>query len=180
MLRELDAASMDLAVALGAAYYGVARRGRGIRIRGGTARTYYLGVESAMPAVPGIPTPVKALCVVPFGMEEGTDAQLRRQTFGLVVGDRVCGLFCQAWAGGEPSKERLRTTLGGPLDGNILKCQLQPIDLQAYGVRFSADADPMLARTLREAVNTWRYRPLMLGEGPTPFCHEMGVSYRVR
>ena len=44
----------------------------------------------------------------------------------------------------------------------------------------NADADPMLARTLREAVNTWRYRPLMLGEGPTPFCHEMGVSYRVR
>ena len=88
-LRELDAASMDLAVALGATYYGVARHGRGIRIRAGTARTYYIGVESSMPAVPGIPTPVKALCVVPFGMEEGTDAQLREQTFGLVVGDRA-------------------------------------------------------------------------------------------
>jgi len=31
-------------VARGAAYYGLARRGRGVRIRGGTARTFYIGV----------------------------------------------------------------------------------------------------------------------------------------
>ena len=29
-----------------------------------------------MPAVPGIPAPIKALCVVPFGMEEGSDAEI--------------------------------------------------------------------------------------------------------
>ncbi len=88
-LRELPSASLDLAVALGAAYYGLARRGRGIRIRAGTAQSYYIGIESAMPAVPGIPTPMKALCVVPFGMEEGTDAQIRGKEFGLVVGDQA-------------------------------------------------------------------------------------------
>ncbi len=86
-LRELPSASLDLAVALGAAYYGLARKGRGIRIRAGTAQSYYIGIESAMPTVPGIPTPMKALCVVPFGMEEGTEAQLRGKEFGLVVGD---------------------------------------------------------------------------------------------
>lgn len=80
---------MDLAVAHGAAYYGIARRGRGIRIRAGAPRTYYIGIESAMPTVPGIPTPMKALCVVPFGMEEGTDAQIRQKEFGLVVGDHA-------------------------------------------------------------------------------------------
>lgn len=85
-LRELTSADLDLAVARGAAYYGLARRGRGIRIRGGTARTYYIGVESAMPAVPGMPTPLKALCVVPFGMEEGSDLEIRGREFGLVVG----------------------------------------------------------------------------------------------
>ncbi|MBI1299047.1 Hsp70 family protein [bacterium] len=85
-LRELTAVDLDLAVALGAAYYGLARKGRGIRIRAGTARSYYIGIESAMPAVPGIPTPIKALCVVPFGMEEGTEADIRRREFGLVVG----------------------------------------------------------------------------------------------
>lgn len=86
-MRELPSVDLDLAVARGAAYYGLARRGRGIRIRGGTARPYYIGIESAMPSVPGIPTPMKALCVVPFGMEEGTEAEIREKEFGLVVGE---------------------------------------------------------------------------------------------
>ena len=78
----LDAADLDLAVARGAAYYGLARRGRGIRIRGGAPRSYYVGIESAMPAVPGVPAPLKALCVVPFGMEEGTEAEIRSASSG--------------------------------------------------------------------------------------------------
>lgn len=86
-VRQFGASDPELAVALGAAYYGLARRGRGIRIRGGTARSYYIGVESSMPSVPGVPTPVKALCVAPFGMEEGTSAEMREREFGLVVGE---------------------------------------------------------------------------------------------
>src|SRR5581483_4801428 len=83
----LDAPDLDHAVARGAAYYGKARRGRGVRIRSGAPRTYYIGVESAMPAVPGLPAPLKALCVVPFGMEEGTEAKIPGREFGLVVGE---------------------------------------------------------------------------------------------
>jgi hypothetical protein len=83
----LESPDLDRAVAHGAAYYGMARRGRGVRIRSGAARTYYVGIESAMPAVPGIPAPLKALCVVPFGMEEGTSASLPNRRFGLVVGE---------------------------------------------------------------------------------------------
>ena len=83
----LDAPDLDHAVARGAAYYGLARRGRGIRIRSGASRTYYIGIESAMPAVPGVPAPLKALCVVPFGMEEGTSVSLADREFGLVVGE---------------------------------------------------------------------------------------------
>ncbi|OXH81000.1 nucleotide-binding protein, partial [Burkholderia multivorans] len=63
--------------------------GRGVRIRGGTARAYYVAIESAMPAVPGLEPPVQALCVAPFGMEEGTSAALPPQEFGLVVGEPV-------------------------------------------------------------------------------------------
>jgi molecular chaperone DnaK (HSP70) len=85
--KRLEGADLDLAVARGAAYYGWVRRGHGIRIRGGTARAYYVGVESAMPAVPGMEPPVKALCVAPFGMEEGTQADVPPQEFGLVVGE---------------------------------------------------------------------------------------------
>lgn len=87
--RMLSGADMDLAVARGAAYYGYVRRGQGVRIRGGTARAYYVAVESSMPAIPGIAPPIQALCVAPFGMEEGTEADLQTQEFGLVVGEPV-------------------------------------------------------------------------------------------
>jgi hypothetical protein len=83
----LEATDLEHAVARGAAYYGKARRGRGVRIRSGASRTYYIGIESAMPAVPGMPAPLKALCVVPFGMEEGTEAKIPGKEFGLVVGE---------------------------------------------------------------------------------------------
>lgn len=86
-VKELFSADLDTAVARGATYYGQARQGRGVRIRGGANRTYYIGIESAMPAIPGFPAPLKALCVVPFGMEEGTSAQIPNQEFGLVVGE---------------------------------------------------------------------------------------------
>ncbi|WP_186150518.1 Hsp70 family protein [Burkholderia gladioli] len=87
--RLLGGADLDLAVARGAAYYGYVKRGRGVRIRGGTARAYYVAIESAMPAIPGIEPPISALCVAPFGMEEGSDAALPEQEFGLVVGEPV-------------------------------------------------------------------------------------------
>jgi hypothetical protein len=75
------------AVARGAAYYGLSRQGKGVRIRGGIPRTYYVGIESAMPAVPGVPAPLKALAVAPFGMEEGTELRIPDREFGVVVGE---------------------------------------------------------------------------------------------
>ncbi|HVK68870.1 MAG TPA: Hsp70 family protein, partial [Polyangium sp.] len=81
-VRVLPAADLDLAVARGAATYGLVRKGRGLRIRGGTARAYYVGIESAVPAVPGLEPPISALCVAPFGMEEGTEAALPPQELG--------------------------------------------------------------------------------------------------
>jgi molecular chaperone DnaK (HSP70) len=88
-VRVLQGADLDLAVARGAAYYGQVRQGGGIRIRGGTAMAYYVGVESAMPAVPGLPPPLQAVCVAPFGLEEGTRADLPAAEFGLVTGEPV-------------------------------------------------------------------------------------------
>ena len=84
----LEGEDLMHAVARGAAYYGQARQGRGIRIRGGVPRTYYVGVESAMPAVPGMRPPLKALVVAPFGMEEGTSVRIEGSSdFGLLVGE---------------------------------------------------------------------------------------------
>jgi hypothetical protein len=84
--RELEARDLDRAVALGGAYYAWVREGHGLRIRGGTARAYYVGVEAAVPAVPGMPPRVDAVCVAPFGMEEGSAAELSGREFGVVVG----------------------------------------------------------------------------------------------
>ncbi len=85
----LDGEDLMLAVARGAAYYGMARQGKGIRIRGGVPRTYFVGIEDAMPAVPGMAAPMKALTVVPFGMEEGSSHRFAGRKFGLHVGEPV-------------------------------------------------------------------------------------------
>ncbi len=86
-VKELGGADLDLSVARGAAYYGWVRQGHGVRIRGGTAHAYYVGVEASVPAVPGFEPPLRALCVAPFGMEEGIQAEIPPQEFGLVVGE---------------------------------------------------------------------------------------------
>jgi molecular chaperone DnaK (HSP70) len=86
-VKLLSGEDLMQAVARGAAYYGAARRGKGVRIRGGIPRSYYVGVESSMPAVPGFPAPLKAFTVAQFGMEEGTDVRIPGREFGLIVGE---------------------------------------------------------------------------------------------
>jgi hypothetical protein len=127
-VKVLHGTDLDQAVARGAAYYGLVRRGKGVRIRGGTARTYYVGVESSLPAVPGFPAPLKALCVVPFGMEEGTEADVPGQEFGLVVGEPAefrflgstvrrsdpVGTLVEEWEGQIDELSPLATTLEAP------------------------------------------------------------------
>jgi len=77
---------LDLAVAVGASSFGLVKQGKVIRIKGGAPRTYYIGIETSGPAIPGFSRPLKALCVVPFGMEEGSELEIPNQEFGLVVG----------------------------------------------------------------------------------------------
>jgi Hsp70 protein len=141
--RALEGAELDLAVARGAAYYGYVRRGQGVRIRGGTARSYYVAVESAMPAVPGVAPPVQALCLAPFGMEEGTEAAVASQEFGLVVGEPVhfrffgssvrrqdqVGTLLDEWESDELQElDEIQTTL--PAEGGA-PGEVVPVKLQA-------------------------------------------------
>ncbi len=92
-LTVLPDADYDYAVSLGAVFYGLSRRGEAIRIKSGTSRSYYIGVEDAGPAIPGILKKVRALCVVPFGMEEGTEGETLSQEFGLSVGQSATFRF---------------------------------------------------------------------------------------
>jgi molecular chaperone DnaK (HSP70) len=127
-VKELHGTDLDLAVARGAAYYGLVRRGHGVRIRGGTAQAYYVAIESSLPAVPGSLPPLKALCVVPFGMEEGTETDVPGQEFGLVVGEPAefrflgsnvrrsdeVGTLVEEWQGQIEELAPLATTLEAP------------------------------------------------------------------
>jgi hypothetical protein len=67
----------ESAVAVGAAYYGRVRRGGGLRIRAGSARTYYIGVQSDHG--------VQAVCVLPFGIDEGTTLSLVNREFAVLT-----------------------------------------------------------------------------------------------
>ncbi len=141
-VRVLPGEDLDLAVARGAAYYGLVRHGRGLRIRGGTAHAYYVGIESPMPALPGLEPPVLALCVAPFGMEEGSEAALPPQELFVVVGEPVtfrffgsttrradpAGFVLERWRAGELEElPPIELTLppAGRAPGDVVAVQLQ-------------------------------------------------------
>ncbi len=111
-LRELGGANFDLAVAKGAAFYTASiANGDGIRIKAGTARSYYIGLESSMPAIPGLIPALKALCVVPQGMEEGAEFSLTKQQFGLMTGQPVdFRFFSSSVRAGDVVGDQLETT----------------------------------------------------------------------
>ncbi len=78
--QVLEEARLDLAVSQGAAYYGMVRRGAGVRIAAGLARTYYLGVDS---------DPPQAMCLLPAGSEPGEDVTLDQHPLRLTVSQPV-------------------------------------------------------------------------------------------
>ncbi len=80
--RVLTNISLDLAVAQGAAYYGVVRRGGGIRIGGGTARSFYVGLETRQVARPW-------MCVVARDAQEGDETTIASHDFDLLMGQPV-------------------------------------------------------------------------------------------
>jgi hypothetical protein len=103
---------LDHAVARGAANYGWTKQHGGVRIRGGTARSYYIGIETSGLAIPGAPRPLRALCVMPFGMEEGTNITVPSGEIGLVVGEPATFRFLQL----SRSQAGCRGRPGGKLD----------------------------------------------------------------
>ncbi len=172
--RLLEGADLDLAVARGAAYYGYVRRGRGVRIRGGTAKSYYVGVESAMPAVPGMEPPIEALCIAPFGMEEGTQAELPPQEVGLVVGEPVrfrffgssvrrtdhVGAVLEQWEPDEVEElEEIEATLPaeGRQPGEVVPVRLHAAVTEVGTLRLEA--------VPRTGAETWKVEFDVRGEG---------------
>ncbi|MGN6105444.1 MAG: Hsp70 family protein [Kofleriaceae bacterium] len=138
-VRVLGGADLDLAVALGAAHYGRVRRGKGVRIRGGTARAYYIGIESAMPAIPGFAPPIKALCVAPQGLEEGSSVELPDDELGLVVGETATFRF---YAAANRKDDPAGALIDADTDGLV---ELDPVEklVPADGERKAGDLVPV-------------------------------------
>ncbi|MCC5832494.1 MAG: Hsp70 family protein [Chlamydiales bacterium] len=95
----------DFGVSRGAVYYGMTREGEGIRVRAGTSRSYYIGVEGTAPAVPGVPPPIKPVLVVPMGMEEGTELTLEEEDFTLLLDEPAFFRFFSSASGNGELKE---------------------------------------------------------------------------
>lgn len=75
----------DLAVALGAAYYGAVRRGFGIRISGGSARAYYVGVGTGEMERSDQVDSQTVVCLIPHGLEEGREVHVSNRDFQIVT-----------------------------------------------------------------------------------------------
>ncbi|MCX8071630.1 MAG: hsp70 family protein [Candidatus Binatia bacterium] len=84
-VSTLESVDLDLAVARGAAYFGLARTGRGIRIGGGAARNYYVGIDTRGAAG----GQVQALCVVHRGMDEGEEREFSEVPLAVVTNQAV-------------------------------------------------------------------------------------------
>ena len=101
----LENERLDLAVARGAAYYGLVRRGEGVRIAAGLARTYYVGVEgresrdksqtggerdsSSGSRRSSLDSRLSALCLLPAGIEPGQEVDLTQRQFELLVSQPI-------------------------------------------------------------------------------------------
>ena len=175
--RVLEGADLDLAVARGACAYALVRRGKGLRIRGGTAQAYYVGIEGAVPAVPGVEPPVSAMCVAPFGMEEGTEASLPPHELGVVVGESVrfrffgstvrrddgAGAVLESW-GEEELRELPPIEVTLPADGRR-EGDVVPVRLRSRVTEVGTlllEAEPIHALKTDER---WRVELSVRGEG---------------
>jgi len=141
-VQPLSGEDLMHAVARGAAYYGLARHGRGVRIRGGVPRTYYVGIESALPSVPGFAPPLKALAVVPFGMEEGTDIRIPGREFGLVVGEPAEFRFLTSASRKNDQPGDLIEDVGGELE------ELAPMEVAFPAGEHSSEVVPVSFETV--------------------------------
>jgi molecular chaperone DnaK (HSP70) len=98
--RVLDNPDPDLAVALGAAYYGLVKTGRGVRVGSGSARSYYIGVSTETTGTEGR----QAICLVERGLDEGSQIKLEGRDFLVLTNQPVSfDLYSSSFRSGDRS-----------------------------------------------------------------------------
>ncbi len=148
-VQELPGCDLDFAVSRGAVYYGFAREGKAIRIKSSSSKSYFIGIEDAAPAVPGMVRPMKAICIVPYGMEEGSEEILGGKEFVLTVGEPATFKFFSHSTPWLSTNEK-------PVVGTVVKnwkqelTELQPIET----VLESKEGDPKVLPVTLKSVMT--------------------------
>jgi len=100
--RSLDNREMDLAVSLGAAYYGMVKSGVGVRVGSGSPRSYYVGVGDA-DSGSGVRSK-RAVCLVERGLEEGSTIALPDRPLKVLANQPVSiDLFSSSYRSGDRS-----------------------------------------------------------------------------
>jgi molecular chaperone DnaK (HSP70) len=97
-VKVVDSSDYALAVSNGAAYYSSVVSGEGIRIKASLPFSYYIGVQKAQMAIPGMTPELSMLCIAPKGMEEGENVELPDEQFYLIRGEQtIFRLFRSPW-----------------------------------------------------------------------------------
>jgi hypothetical protein len=141
-----------------------------VRIRGGAARAYYLGIESTAPAVPGMAPPIRALCVAPFGMEEGTELTIDAPELGLVVGEQVEFRFLT-------SSTRKEDRAGAFLENTRELTELAPVAATLESGGPAGEIVPVTVRARLDEVGTLRLSCIERQGGR---AHELTYDLRER
>ncbi len=99
--RVLENPSPDLAVALGASYYGLVKIGEGVRVGSGSARAYYMGISTHEEESGKMKTG-KAICLVERGLDEGSHIELKDLKFDVLANQPVrFDLFSSSYRSGD-------------------------------------------------------------------------------
>ncbi len=142
--QSLGHADLGTAVAGGACYYGWCQLTGGMRIRGGIPRSYYVGIETAGMAIPGMPRPLRAVCLASRGMEEGSRVDVPGPPVGAVVGRPAKFRFFSSTTRGDdqPGSALQRWRPDELIESDPIELTLQSIDddaaSQLVPVRFES------------------------------------------
>jgi len=91
--------------------------------------------------VKGVYNPRQPLPLIPASDGVGTVEAVGEGVSRVAVGDRVCPIFATGWLAGEPTREKLKTTLGGPLDGSLTEKMLVPAESVVKAPEFLSNVE---------------------------------------